>query len=584
MRNYSSTTYDNEQSDEQDPPRTGRQTPIDPGMIEWFCRATAESALQVCNTAGLNYAMLVLSSFGEFLAAGSDNWKNIAPLNKAFALGQNRSMADQAGAWATEPGRNVYFSMTLYPPSLGNNKRGEASAALGVFGLGADLDGDKGCSVRVEDLPLPPTLVISSSRVPRDNYNVLWLFDRVVPLDEVRPIAKALAVLVGDADGGTADPSHVWRVPGTLNWPKKTKVARGRPLAPQLARVEPHVILRTVSPEALRDALEVALEDKLSGKTIAQFFSGGPRSPSADGRNSRCGWSGDHWTSDMPQAECELWRDLDALTTIPPDCARDTWRKIVAAIADRHLGSDLGRNIALAWSLGGSVCGVNFRQPDDTHTLEAFEACWLTACQPGHFSIGTAIHFAKQAGWNSSRARWGLGRAQRPGKPLSRKAQRVLDSAQAMPRKNPNLERIAWFWMVLSKTRRPDLRDVAFVLAFSINATSGFAWRTFESIANVLHWQRGRKGRGFQRVSRAVRDLAQLELIVRSPGNERGAHGRNGPSFALRLPGDLTWEACIKAYTAEFGRVAPRADDDQPEQAATDLSQGGSKPEKKGSD
>ena len=281
----------------------------------------------------------------------------------------------------------------------------------------------------------------------------------------------------------------------------------------------------------------------------------------------------------MLQAEGELRRDLDALTHISPDCARDTWRKIVAAIADRHLGSDLGRNIALAWSLGGSVCGVSFRQPDDKHTLEAFEACWLDACQPGHFSIGTVIHFAKQVGWNSSRARWGLGRAQRPGKPLSRKAQRVLEFAQAMPRKNPNLERIAWYWKVLSRTRRPDLRDLAFVLAFSTNATSGFSWRTFESIANTLHWQRGQKGQGFQRVSRAVRDLAQLELIVRSPGNERGAHGRNGPSFALRLPGNLTWDACIKAYAAE-SRLAPRPDDARSDQAATAIPQG-VRPEKK---
>jgi hypothetical protein len=36
---------------------------------------------------------------------------------------------------------------------------------------------------------------------------------------------------------GPADPIHVWRVPGTLNWPKKLKVARGRPLTPQPVRL-----------------------------------------------------------------------------------------------------------------------------------------------------------------------------------------------------------------------------------------------------------------------------------------------------------------------------------------------------------
>src|SRR5262249_1540805 len=116
------------------------------------------------------------------------------------------------------------------------NKRGKASNALGVFGLGADLDGDKGCKVRIEDLPLAPTIVISSSRDPADNFNVIWLFDRLVAVEEARPLARALADVVGDTDGGTADPTHVWRVPGTLNWPKKAKVARGRPLLPQLVR------------------------------------------------------------------------------------------------------------------------------------------------------------------------------------------------------------------------------------------------------------------------------------------------------------------------------------------------------------
>ena len=119
-----------------------------------------------------------------------------------------------------------------------SNKRGRASEALGVFGLGADLDRDKGCEVRIEDLPLPPTIVISSSRDPADNFNLLWLFKSLLSVEEARALARALADVVGDPDGGTADPTHVWRVPGTLNWPKKAKVARGRPLVPQLVRID----------------------------------------------------------------------------------------------------------------------------------------------------------------------------------------------------------------------------------------------------------------------------------------------------------------------------------------------------------
>ena len=45
--------------------------------------------------------------------------------------------------------------MVLYPSGLGRNKRGTAAQVLGVCGLGADMDRDKGCQVRIEDLPLP---------------------------------------------------------------------------------------------------------------------------------------------------------------------------------------------------------------------------------------------------------------------------------------------------------------------------------------------------------------------------------------------------------------------------------------------
>jgi hypothetical protein len=209
-----------------------------PAAAEWFCRGVHEQAQIAAEAAGIRGGQLVLSSFGEMCAVGgTGNWKQLVPLSKPFALGQHRAMAEQAATWAKEPGRNVYLSIALYPGSLGINKRGKASDAHGVFGLGSDLDGDKGCELHYEDLPLPPSIVISSSRDPADNFNVIWLFDRLMAVEDARPLARAVADVVGDADGGTADPTHVWRVPGTLNWPKKAKVARGRPLVPQLVRI-----------------------------------------------------------------------------------------------------------------------------------------------------------------------------------------------------------------------------------------------------------------------------------------------------------------------------------------------------------
>jgi hypothetical protein len=181
----------------------------------------------------------MLSSFGEqSLAGDAVNWCEITPRNRRFDVGEWTAMAAQAVAWAEEAGRNVYLSLALYRSGLSRNKRGRASDTLGVFGLGADLDGDKGCKTRVEDLPLPPTIIISSSQYPADNFNLLWLFKSLVTVEEARPLARALADVVGDTDGGTADPTHVWRVPGTLNWPKKSKIARGRPRTPQPVRLD----------------------------------------------------------------------------------------------------------------------------------------------------------------------------------------------------------------------------------------------------------------------------------------------------------------------------------------------------------
>ena len=56
-------------------------------------------------------------------------------------------------------------------------------------------------------------------------------------VEEACRYAKALRRFTG-TDSGTGDVAHVWRVPGTLNWPNKQKVhERNRPRTPQPVRV-----------------------------------------------------------------------------------------------------------------------------------------------------------------------------------------------------------------------------------------------------------------------------------------------------------------------------------------------------------
>jgi predicted P-loop ATPase len=70
--------------------------------------------------------------------------------------------------------------------------------------------------------------------------------------------AKALAILLSDfisGDAGTKDLSHVWRIPGTLNWPNKKKLPRGRPAEPQPVRVAKPFTGALADPATLQAAL-----------------------------------------------------------------------------------------------------------------------------------------------------------------------------------------------------------------------------------------------------------------------------------------------------------------------------------------
>ena len=157
--------------------------------------------------------------------------------NRPFALGEHRAMAAQAVAWAEQSGRNVYLPMVALPRRVRRQQAWQGVRCSRNFRLGRRPGWRQGlhCSrrgpasgARIRDQFLKRS---------RRQFQLLWLFNRLIPVEEARPLARALADVVGDADGGTADAVHVWRVPGTLNWPKEAKVARGRPLAPQPVRL-----------------------------------------------------------------------------------------------------------------------------------------------------------------------------------------------------------------------------------------------------------------------------------------------------------------------------------------------------------
>jgi hypothetical protein len=78
-----------------------------------------------------------------------------------------------------------------------------------------------------------------------------------LPFSEAKPIAVALSNAIG-GDHGTKDVSHVWRIPGTLNWPTPNKIARGRPRDPQVVIVHEPWSGVLIDAKILAAAVEVA--------------------------------------------------------------------------------------------------------------------------------------------------------------------------------------------------------------------------------------------------------------------------------------------------------------------------------------
>ncbi|MCK0197744.1 AAA family ATPase [Ancylobacter sp. 6x-1] len=119
-------------------------------------------------------------------------------------------------------GANVYCGLQVMRRSLARGQRGGAADVVAVLGLVADMDADTGRASG--GYPLPPNITLETSP---GNRQPMWLFDRPVTPDVARAIARGLKAVTG-SDHGTVDLAHVWRVPGTLNWPGNAKIARGR--------------------------------------------------------------------------------------------------------------------------------------------------------------------------------------------------------------------------------------------------------------------------------------------------------------------------------------------------------------------
>ena len=136
-------------------------------------------------------------------------------------IGDVDGMVEAIEAHRDTPGANVYCGPQVMRRGLGRGKRGTEADIVVVLGLVADMDGDTG---RVGEMPIEPNLILETSP---GNGQPFWLFDAPLTRDQAKLLAAALKRGT-NSDHGTADICHVWRIPGTLNWPNKKKLERGR--------------------------------------------------------------------------------------------------------------------------------------------------------------------------------------------------------------------------------------------------------------------------------------------------------------------------------------------------------------------
>lgn len=146
------------------------------------------------------------------------------------AVGDVGGMVDAVMAHAFTPNANCYVCPNLMRLNLERGKKGAEADVVAVLAIVADMDDDTG---RAGAMPTDPNYVIESSP---GNFQCFLLLDKPLPPGEAKPLAMALK-RAANSDHCTVDVSHVWRVPGCLNWPNAKKLARGRSPNPSAVRI-----------------------------------------------------------------------------------------------------------------------------------------------------------------------------------------------------------------------------------------------------------------------------------------------------------------------------------------------------------
>jgi hypothetical protein len=192
---------------------------------------------------------LVAASFGQVPTTGVELPSKIVQCD----IGDVQRMEKFILSISTEPHRNTYLSLAVVRPETPRGNKGAEDDIVAVLGLVADFD-DADASNYRNHLPLEPSMVLETSE---GRFQAFFFFDRPVLLEQAKPIAQRLKE-ASRCDHGTADCSHVWRIPGTLNWPNKKKMSEGRSLDPQPVRIAEDFAGQVYSVDDLNRSLPIS--------------------------------------------------------------------------------------------------------------------------------------------------------------------------------------------------------------------------------------------------------------------------------------------------------------------------------------
>lgn len=165
---------------------------------------------------------IILASYGEGLFSKIGH----------FQIGDYEAMAECAAQWSEEPGRNVYASLVVMRPDLPDGLKGGEADIIAVLGIVADFD-DDGAKKWKKRLPLEPDYVYETST---GRFQAACLFKKPLSVTEAKNLGIRLK-LFSCCDHGTRDMSHIWRLPGTKNYPNQKKLNEGRSPEPQTVNV-----------------------------------------------------------------------------------------------------------------------------------------------------------------------------------------------------------------------------------------------------------------------------------------------------------------------------------------------------------